>query len=83
VRGRQCTFCAWPATEAHHVSRKAGGGGTGLKSCDLLTAPLCGKCHRELHKRGTVGALSPDEAKAELWKSIALSLREYHLQEAG
>ncbi len=54
VRGRSCAFCDKPAQEAHHAFRLAGGGGMGIKGCDLLTVPLCGPHHRELHKTGAV-----------------------------
>lgn len=85
VRGQRCAFCARPAAEAHHVGRLAGGGGVGIKGCDLLTAPLCREHHRAIHQHGTADAgpfgLSPGETQAELWKSIALCLRERLLQE--
>lgn len=48
----------------------------GIKGCDLLTVPLCEPHHRELHKRGTVGDLTPSEAQGEAWKAIALCLRD-------
>jgi hypothetical protein len=83
VRGQRCAFCARPATEAHHTGRKAGGGGMGIKPCDLLAAPLCGEHHREIHKRGSVADMDSVETEAELWKSIALTLRAYHLQETA
>lgn len=81
VRGQRCVFCAEAATEAHHAFRKAGGGGMGIKGCDLLTVPLCGRHHRELHKRGTVGERAPAEAQGEMWKAIAMQLRTRLLEE--
>jgi hypothetical protein len=82
VRSRLCAFCHHPASEAHHHSRKSGGGGIGIKGCDLLTAPLCVKHHRELHKTGTVEPYSKPETEAELWKAIALILRDRVLEGA-
>jgi hypothetical protein len=83
VRGQRCAFCARPATEAHHTGRKAGGGGMGIKPCDLLAAPLCTEHHREIHKRGMVAERGKTATEAELWKAIALTLRAYHLQETA
>ncbi len=75
VRSLACAFCEHPAEEAHHHSRKAGGGGIGIKGCDLLTVPLCAPHHRELHKRGEVHPYGPVETREVLWKSVALCLR--------
>ena len=83
VRGQRCAFCARPATEAHHTGRKAGGGGMGIKPCDLLAAPLCGEHHREIHGKGFVTPFTRQETDGELWKAIALTLRAYHLQETA
>ena len=83
VRGQQCAFCVRPASEAHHASRKSGGGGMGIKGCDLLAAPLCSQCHREYHNRRTVGLLTVNEAQEYIWRAIALSLRAYHIQETA
>lgn len=80
VRSRACAFCLHPAEEAHHHSRKAGGGGVGIKGCDLLTVPLCASHHRELHKRGEVEPYGPSETREMLWKSVALCLRERVLE---
>lgn len=80
VRSGRCVFCVHPASEAHHAFRSAGGGGMGLKGCDLLTVPLCLPHHRELHKNGHVGDLTPAETRTELWKAIALQLREKLLE---
>jgi hypothetical protein len=76
VRGRRCAFCANPAAEAHHTGRLVGGGGIGIKPCDLLAAPLCRDHHRELHKRGTIGTNSPSDTLHDLWRAIALCLRD-------
>ena len=80
VRGRACVFCPRPACEAHHAFRSAGGGGMGIKGCDLFTVPLCRPHHRELHKRGTVGERDPCETQSEMWRAIALQLRERLLE---
>lgn len=76
VRGRDCAFCTSPAAEAHHAFRRAGGGGIGIKGCDLLTVPLCCPHHREFHKRGAVGSLTREETESVMWKTIALQLRD-------
>lgn len=81
VRSRACAFCLHPASEAHHHSKRASGGGVGLKGCDLLTVPLCAKHHREIHKTGSVEPYSVPETQAEIWKAIALCLRERVLEE--
>ena len=81
VRSRRCAFCLHPATEAHHHSKRASGGGVGLKGCDLLTVPLCHDHHRELHKTGSVRPYSVPETQAEVWKAIALCLRERVLED--
>ena len=82
VRARPCVFCPRPASEAHHAFRNAGGGGMGIKGCDLFTVPLCREHHRELHKRGVVGERGPNETDAVMWKAIALQLRERLLEPA-
>ena len=80
VRARDCVFCPRPAHHAHHAFRAAGGGGMGIKGCDLLTVPLCQQHHAELHKRGRVGDLTPLETETAMWKTIALQLRERLLE---
>lgn len=80
VRERACAFCLTPAAEAHHAFRGAGGGGMGIKGCDLLTVPLCRPHHRELHKRGQVGNLTPEETKGLLWRAVAMVLRQRLLE---
>jgi hypothetical protein len=75
VRGQPCAVCPEPAAEAHHAFRRAGGGGVGLKGCDLLAVPLCLRCHRELHKTGTVLGLDATRRDALLWRAVALVLR--------
>lgn len=82
VRARPCVFCPRPADEAHHAFRNAGGGGMGIKGCDLFTVPLCRAHHRELHKTGTVGERTPEETRGEMWQAIALQLRERLLEPA-
>ena len=75
VRGQRCAVCENPAAEAHHAFRRAGGGGTGIKCCDLLTVPLCRRCHHDLHERGTVGDLDRTQTDLLLWRAVALLLR--------
>jgi hypothetical protein len=36
--------------DAHHLIAAGLGGGMGTKASDLLTIPLCRKCHNELHR---------------------------------
>lgn len=76
VRGRRCAFCAKPATEAHHTARLAGGGGIGIKPCDLLAAPLCRRHHQELHDTGAIRDLTAEQTESGLWQAIALCLRD-------
>ncbi len=83
VRGQRCAFCQTPAAEAHHAFRRAGGGGLGLKGCDLFTVPLCGKHHRELHKTGEVKPYTASETVSLLWESIARTLRARLLEREG
>ncbi len=83
VRGQRCAFCVSPAAEAHHAFRRAGGGGLGLKGCDLFTVPLCGKHHRELHKTGEVKPYTASETVSLLWESIARTLRARLLEREG
>ena len=75
VRGQRCAVCENPAAEAHHAFRRAGGGGVGLKGCDLLAVPLCLRCHRDLHKTGSVGAWTREQTEAFLWRAVAMTLR--------
>lgn len=83
VRGLQCAFCLNPAAEAHHAFRRAGGGGMGIKGCDLLTVPLCVRHHRELHKTGEVKPYTAKETVTMLWESVAKTLRERLLAMKG
>jgi hypothetical protein len=62
---------------AHHHGRRQGGGGTGIKGCDLLTVPLCNAHHQEWHQRAQVGNLSHVETEREMWKAIAVTLRAW------
>jgi len=80
VRAGRCAFCDRNAQEAHHAFRRAGGGGMGLKGCDLLTVPLCRAHHREIHKTGTVAGYSAEEARGAMWKAVALVLRQRVLE---
>lgn len=75
VRAQACTFCGRPAEEAHHAFRAAGGGGMGIKGCDLLAVPLCAAHHHELHATGTVRPYQAREVPVLLWRSAALMLR--------
>jgi hypothetical protein len=81
VRARACAFCPRMADEAHHAFRRAGGGGMGLKGCDLLTVPLCVWHHRELHTTGTVKPYTARELPVVLWQAVAMALRDRLLVE--
>ncbi len=82
VRQQPCWFCGTDQdVQAHHHGRRQGGGGTGLKGCDLLTVPLCPRHHQEWHQRASVGELSHTETEREMWKAIAVTLRAASLTE--
>jgi hypothetical protein len=81
VRAQACMFCQRPAEEAHHAFRRAGGGGTGIKGCDLLAVPLCQSHHHELHATGTVRPYVASEVPVLLWRAAALTLRARLLEE--
>lgn len=51
-----CLICGRPKQEIHHLV--FGRGMRELAEGDNLTAPLCGKCHKELHYNGIAGAES-------------------------
>ena len=51
-----CVICGAPATEVHHLV--FGRGMRPLADADGLTAPLCQKCHKDIHYHGTAAALS-------------------------
>jgi hypothetical protein len=75
VRGQRCAVCPCPAAEAHHAFRRAGGGGVGLKGCDLLAVPLCVDCHRELHDTGSIARMTREQLDSHFWRSVAMTLR--------
>ena len=76
VRNQPCWTCGTnQEIHAHHHGRTEGGGGMGLKTCDLHTVPLCRKCHEQWHRRGTIQSMSRDKTVAELWRAVAVLLR--------
>ena len=78
VRKQRCWFCQTDRdVGAHHHGRRQGGGGVGIKGCDLLTVPLCNAHHQEWHQRAQVGNLSHVETEREMWKAIAVTLRAW------
>jgi hypothetical protein len=82
VRELRCAFCIeQPAAEAHHAFRRAGGGGMGIKGCDLLTVPLCLMHHRELHKTGVIAPHDRAQTESLLWRAVAMTLRQRLLGE--
>jgi hypothetical protein len=54
IRQQDCANCGIPAhiggMDAHHVNGQGLGGGTATKISDCLVAPLCRKCHNEIHR---------------------------------
>lgn len=49
VKTQSCCGCGAGADDPHHIIGN-GQGGTGTKTHDLLTLPLCRMCHNSLHK---------------------------------
>ena len=51
IRTLPCHACeAPPPSDPHHAKGLGGYGGMGLKGPDLLTFPLCRKCHDMIHR---------------------------------
>lgn len=49
IRRQPCAVCMTDqGVQPHHLDT----GGMGTKCSDYLTAPLCARCHRELHDTG-------------------------------
>jgi len=81
VRSQPCWTCgATGDVHAHHHGRREGGGGTGIKTCDLHTVPLCARCHQQWHQRGQIRELSRERTVAELWRAVAVLLRRAYLE---
>ncbi len=77
VRAHPCCICgSFENIHAHHHGRREGGGGMGVKTCDLHTVPLCPFCHQMWHQRGQIRHLSRSDTVAELWKAVAVLMRE-------
>ena len=55
-----------PPSEPHHIRGVGHFGGMGLKAPDVLTIPLCRKCHRSIHN---FPGLWPDQ-----WEMIVRTL---------
>jgi hypothetical protein len=54
IRTKPCIYCGRPS-EPHHIRTKLFippkyRGGTGLKSYDVMTLPLCHTCHTDVHE---------------------------------
>lgn len=76
VRSRPCCICGGTQDiHAHHHGRREGGGGMGIKTCDLHTVPLCQTCHGQWHQQGAIRARSRDATMALLWREVAIQLR--------
>ena len=51
VRQQPCIHCARPApSEPHHIKHIGYFSGAGMKAPDYLAMPLCGSCHRHVHR---------------------------------
>jgi hypothetical protein len=82
VREQRCWFCQTDQDiQAHHHGRRQGGGGVGMKGCDLFTVPLCQEHHREWHQRASIGERSTVETELEMWKAMAVTLRAHRVAE--
>jgi hypothetical protein len=77
VREHACVFCATQYDiHAHHHGSKRGGGGMGLKPCDLRAVPLCAKHHSEWHTRAAVAPFDAEHTRLALDEAIIQLLRE-------
>ena len=55
IRSQACCECYHRGdVVAHHHGK---GGGTGEKTHDTMTVPLCNEHHTEFHQKGTLGIL--------------------------
>lgn len=55
VRAHPCAHCNRRCpSEAAHFGGKGKSGGVATKASDLLTVPLCGRCHRHFHDTGVL-----------------------------
>jgi len=71
IDGLDCCLCNAPADTHHHIIG-VGEGGTGTKAGDLLSMPVCGKCHvPKFHRLD----LYP-ELKYEQWKHVSKTLQK-------
>ena len=71
VRSYPCLVCGKPSTDAHHIIP----GGTGTKTHDIFTIPLCREHHQEWHQKGHISWLNKYEV--DPWKTVAYLLTEY------
>lgn len=77
VRQQPCWFCSsTEAVHAHHHGRKRGGGGMGIKTCDLQAVPLCARHHDEWHRTGKIAPYDLVTTPGELWEAVASTLRK-------
>lgn len=69
VRTLPCCLCGAPS-EPHHL--KAGGVGT--KGPDMISAPLCRRCHRAVEDRGEAFLMEEGSSLAWLMECSAVNL---------
>lgn len=80
VRSQPCVGCmAPPQNDAHHW----GSHGTGIKTDDYRTVPLCRMCHQTFHQKGSVGPFDRTITKIEFMRAqVDLLVRWLVLKDA-
>lgn len=74
VSSLECVGCGCQADEAHHVIAAGLGGGIGTKPSDLLTFPVCRKCHDEIHH----DVKAWENTNSSQWMHVCLTLLQAH-----
>lgn len=72
IRSKPCWICGRKHVQAAHVRKPYWGSGTGIKSHDLCTLPMCHCCHRAEHD-GLLNAYSD----LDKFRAIISYLMEY------
>ena len=57
LKTQPCVVCGKPNTVGHHIRKVQWGSGTGIKSHDLCSLPLCDYCHPSEHSSGLLKEL--------------------------
>ena len=66
VRAHACCACVHGTPiEAHHFGPR----GVGLKADDFHAVPLCARCHRAFHDRGSLPNLTRTETERDFWRA--------------